>query len=201
MAFMEIILAQFNRFIKKLKHLYALLLGMLLPPVCLVCEEKLHIAEAPNICASCWPKLPFWRKDALASPILPKYVDSFNAPFVYEEPLDRLIKEFKYEDGPELAKPLARYLLKAVPPVESPLILPVPLHTKRLWKRQFNQAGLLSCEVAKKLKCKTHMHALKRVKHTPHQMGKSASARKRNLKAAFKAERHVVKGKNIVPLP
>jgi len=77
----------------------------------------------------------------------PKYFRIARAPLVYENNLLRVIHCFKYKGKIQLANPLAEILLIAFglfwEKDSIDVILPVPLHDKRLRRRGFNQAYLL----------------------------------------------------------
>lgn len=66
---------------------------------------------------------------------------------VYDRALKALICVYKYQRRPELAAPLARLLwgtlLRHWDPGEIDLLIPVPLHRRRLRERGFNQAELM----------------------------------------------------------
>jgi len=61
----------------------------------------------------------------------------------------------------------------------------VPLHSRRLWRRKYNQAALLGKELAKCMGLACQPLAIKRVKNTPRQLGSSAAARRRQMAGAF----------------
>ena len=65
--------------------------------------------------------------------------------FVWGGALAKAITRFKYEDATHLARPLGEMLRRAGPFDPLPtLIVPVPLHPRRLAERGFNQAALLA---------------------------------------------------------
>lgn len=69
------------------------------------------------------------------------------------------------------------------------ILVPVPLHWQRLWRRGFNQSELLCRQmqaICPQLKaCKTAPHMVKRIRSTVAQPGMNASQRAANLKGAF----------------
>ena len=70
---------------------------------------------------------------------------------------------------------------------ETDIIVPVPLHWWRYWRRGFNQSALLADELAK-LSHHRVVHALRRTRHTHAQSTlRSPTARLRNVKDAFAA--------------
>ena len=83
----------------------------------------------------------------------------------------------------------------------SDLIIPVPLHYKRLVSRGYNQAGWLADAVGKQAGKPVAHTALTRTRATPSQANLSARARHRNVAGAFKVaagKTGKVKGKNVL---
>ena len=69
------------------------------------------------------------------------------------------------------------------------LIIPVPLHYARLWRRRFNQSALIATALGRVAGKPVDCLALRRVRATPSQGEMpSASARRRNMQGAFRAD-------------
>ncbi|MEI6162495.1 MAG: ComF family protein, partial [Roseococcus sp.] len=68
----------------------------------------------------------------------------------YDEGAKALILPFKHRDRTELAAPLARHMARAGAELlrRADLLLPVPLHRWRLFRRRHNQAALLAARLA-----------------------------------------------------
>jgi ComF family protein len=176
------------------------LLSLVLPPTCIACETLLAPTEGLGMCSECWQKMPRWDKSIQPEPELPPFVNSFNAPFLYEDTMQQLITIFKFHDTPEYADAFARFVLHYLPHnlPENTLVIPVPIHRWRLWERGFNQSDLLAEKIAKYKQIPFSRTALLRIKHTPKQTGKSKQDRQKILRAAFQADEAQVKGKHIV---
>ena len=112
----------------------------------------------------------------------PKFFDVVRAPFFYQEPVAGLIKHFKFHKNLGLGKLITSYLIDLIIP---DLIIPVPLHPKKLKQRGFNQSILISQWMSKKLKIPVNYKILKRCKLTKTQLGLSRKERLKNLKGAF----------------
>ncbi|MBL5922556.1 DNA utilization protein GntX [Lelliottia amnigena] len=121
----------------------------------------------------------------------------------YVQPLSGLIHKLKFTGQSQLASPLARLLVlavlharrvRALPNVD--LIINVPLHSRRHWRRGYNQSDLLCRPLAHWLSCAYFSGALKRMRATAVQHRLNARLRKRNLKNAFHLELSV-KGRHI----
>jgi ComF family protein len=92
-----------------------------------------------------------------------------------------------------LEDPAARALLAT-----SDVLVPVPLHPRRLRERGFNQSALLAEEIARRTGRTVCPDALVRRVDTVPQAGLSASARRRNVKNAFAVRRRAsVAGKTV----
>ena len=70
------------------------------------------------------------------------------------------------------------------------LVVPVPLHWMRRWRRGYNQAEIIAREVAGVLGVPSDAKLLRRTRHTESQTHLDASGRVRNVAGAFKV-RHI----------
>jgi ComF family protein len=114
------------------------------------------------------------------------------AAFVYDQALVDVIHSLKYKGKVQLARPLARLLRQAYErfwadePVD--MILPVPLHGKRLRGRGFNQAELLVRRWnawASDSSPPMRTDVLRRVRATAPQAGLGRISREANIRGAF----------------
>ncbi len=106
----------------------------------------------------------------------------------YAFPWDRLIGAFKFNARAELAGALAGRLLQAVHRAEVPrpeLVLPIPLATRRLAQRGYNQAWELARPVAAALGVAADATLLTRPLDTGQQAELDRSERLLNLRTAF----------------
>ena len=78
-------------------------------------------------------------------------IDGIRSPFRFEGVMRQAIHQLKYRNIRALAAPLAEllqdYLITC--PVPADVLVPVPLHKKRLKERGYNQSGLLARELSK----------------------------------------------------
>ena len=84
---------------------------------------------------------------------------------------------------------------------QAQLLVPVPLHWFRLWRRRFNQAAALAKTIGHKTGIPVGYETLKRVKATRPQVGLTRSERAANLEKAFavnETDRPLVHGRRIV---
>jgi ComF family protein len=81
---------------------------------------------------------------------------------------------------------LARLMAARLPPLEGNwLVVPVPLHPFRLWRRGFNQSALLAREIARLRGARLRVDGLVRRKRTPVLGGLGKAARARALAGAI----------------
>ena len=143
-------------------------------PACGSCQRPFGEGSIPDgaTCAACLAKKP--RHDGIAAGTL------------YNDTSRRLVLAFKHGRRIALAPMLARLIAARLPGMDGEwLIVPVPLHRRRLWQRGFNQAVLLARELAKTTGKRLLVDALVRRKPTPSLGGLGRKARARALKGAI----------------
>jgi ComF family protein len=114
-----------------------------------------------------------------------------------------LIHAFKYGDRHDARRLFGRWLAQAGAELleGAEIIVPVPLATRRLWQRQFNQAAILGQELSRAAGVPVDALALRRVRATPSQVGLSRQQRRANLRGAFAVadrQRRKVAGRNLL---
>lgn len=142
------------------------ILNFLFPPVCINCNK-----EGEFLCSNCFNKIIITNP----RPYIP-------CSFHRNPILRKAIHKFKYSFYKDLAKPLSKLLS---PPPDA-IIVPIPLHKKRLSFRGFNQSD----ELAKHLQNKS-INLLKRTKKTLSQAKLSKFERKSNIQNSFSIDRNV----------
>ncbi|QYU69126.1 hypothetical protein J4558_02985 [Leptolyngbya sp. 15MV] len=125
-----------------------------------------------SLCAPCVAKPP--RHDGIAAATL------------YNDASRRLVLSFKHGRRIALAPMLARLMLARLPELGAEsVIVPVPLHRWRLWRRGYNQAALLAHELAGATDAGLLVDALIRTRATPALGGLGRRARRRTLAGAI----------------
>lgn len=162
-----------------------------------------------GFCSACFHNLP-WNEHACRVcagplPLLPTTVcgscarrpppfDAAFAAFQYAWPADRLLQQFKFHGrlatGRVLALALVDYLELCNAPAPD-LIVPVPLHRKRLARRGFNQAAEVARVLGPALGVPVRPVALRRTRATASQRGLGRRERRRNLRRAFECTESV----------
>jgi ComF family protein len=99
----------------------------------------------------------------------------------------RLILPFKHADRTELASVLAPHMARAGAALlrDADLLVPVPLHRGRLFRRRYNQAALLAQAVARIADRPAVPDALRRERATASLGEKSATERTAEVAGAF----------------
>jgi ComF family protein len=179
-------------------------LGLLYPPTCIACQAA--TGEPHALCAACWSGIRFIERPFcerlgtpfavdLGQPLLspaamadPPVFERARAVAEYDGTASLLVHRLKYNDRPELARALGAMMARAGAELlrEADVIVPVPLHRWRLWRRRFNQAMALSRVVAGRSGVPCDPFLLARVKRTRRQVGLTKAQRQDNLQGAFR---------------
>lgn len=171
--------------------------------LCLLCNEPAD-AQTP-LCMACETDLPWLGDQCLtcALPLLapgmtcggclhePPAFEQVAVPWVYGFPVDSLITRFKHSAnwpfGHLLAEVLGQFLQhrfeEDLPRPHA--LLPVPLATRRLRQRGFNQASMLARWLGQQLDLPCEENLLQRILDTSAQQDLDAKARQLNLRNAF----------------
>ncbi len=114
----------------------------------------------------------------------------------YDGGLRELIHLLKYEQVRPAAAVLGRLLAEAMSGLESfgiegSVVVPVPLHARKLRQRGFNQSELIAQEFIKLASGKMTLHArvLQRRRETESQIGLTRHQRRENIRGAFVVDR------------
>lgn len=194
----------------ELKGVRALMKGALrviYPPQCLCCGAV--VAQEGALCSACWPEAEFLTGavcDCCGVPVAtggdaqtagaiicddciarPKPWQRARGAMRYGGTARALVLALKYGDRPDLAPALGGWVATAARPMVSAdmVVVPVPLHPRRLIKRKYNQAALLSARVAQELGLEFLPDALRRTRHTPPQDHRSVDDRAANIADAL----------------
>lgn len=176
----------------------------ILPSSCVLCGG--FASETQNLCSLCVNDLPTYpyhcrrcarrlanHLDQICGHCLktkPPFERTFPL-FSYNPPIIQMIIQLKFKESFFCAKAFAELFLQKIcndwyknTPLPD-LIIPVPLHPKRLRARGFNQALEIAKPIGRRLGISIDCHGSLRIKNTVPQMGLSALERKQNLRAAF----------------
>jgi ComF family protein len=125
------------------------------------------------------------------------------AAFLYRATVRELVHHFKYGGKVQLRRPLGLLTARELAPFASffapQLLLPVPLHVRRLRQRGFNQAVLLGEVLARQWGVPLDRYQLLRTRWTEPQVNLSAAERVANVRGAFAvAAKHGLAGKRVL---
>ena len=115
-------------------------------------------------------------------------IDGIRSPFRFDGAIRQAIYELKYHNLRAIATPLAELLQQYLitNPIPAEILVPVPLHRKRLRERGYNQSGLLARELSKLINLPTIGDCLIRQRYAPPQARTSnVEERRSNIYDAF----------------
>ncbi len=187
-------------------------LDALLPPQCMKCGAL--VADQGGLCGVCWPKLTFLGPPQCAQCGLPFEHDfsagdsgdgmrcgdclrrppayrCARAAVAYDDESRGVLLAFKHGDRTDMTPALGGWLARAGAGLTgvADLIVPVPLHWTRLWRRRFNQSALLALALGRLADVPVDVDLLARAKRTRSQGGLGRGARRRNVQGAFRLRR------------
>lgn len=178
-------------------------LHLIYPPRCLSCGAD--VAEDFGLCAECLRDTPFVLDPACARcgvPLVgqadaetccdaclvdPPCWDRGRAAMRYDGRARAMVLALKHGDRTDLARPLGLWLARAARPLRrvDTVIVPVPLHPWRLFRRRYNQAALVAQALARDWQVDFLPDALVRTRRTPPQDHRSRAERYANLAASI----------------
>ncbi|MBJ6143908.1 ComF family protein [Hymenobacter sp. BT559] len=187
-------------------------IALFFPQACLACQAALVVGEQ-HLCTTCRAELPytdyhllpaaqnplsrrFWGKLPVAHTL--SYLR-----FLQHGRVQHLLHQLKYQGQQEVGKALGQLygaeLAAAGLGPEFDLIVPVPLHRRKLARRGYNQAAAFAAGLAATLPCSWSAAALRRTEHTASQTRKSRTERWQNVATVFEvAQPQEVTGRHIL---
>jgi ComF family protein len=195
----------------------ALLIDLLIPPRCLLCAVP--VPRGGGLCADCWGRLSFLGPPLCQRCGLPFEVEGVEASLCgaclvapprfrrarsvlrYDRVAKDLILGFKYADRTGRSPHFALWMARAGQDLldQTDLIVPVPLHPWRLFRRGYNQAALLANGLARQAGRTCCPDALARVRNTVRQGHLGRQDRRANLHGVIRMARpDVVDGRRVL---
>ncbi len=159
-------------------------LPRLLPPICQKCGKP---ESSGSRCAICWGRQT--------------EIDGIRSLFHFEGVIRQAVHELKYNNLKAisgcLAVLMANYLKDN--PMQGEVLVPVPLHPRRLRERGYNQSALLARELGKLMSLPVVEDSLHRYKDSPPQArAETVEERWRNVRAAFVCLDGQLSGRRVV---
>ena len=187
-----------------LKCSFSWLFNQLLPAACPLCSQTFppgwrepfctdclagFIALPPAHCSRC--SLPFLGQKnsshlcGRCSLTLPAFT-RVHCVGLYDLALRKAVHQFKFNQRVALDRPFAKLLTRNIPQAENfDLIVPIPLHRRRLRHRSYNQSLLLAKQLGKLRGLAVDARLLLKRQETLPQQGLSAREREQNLRNGF----------------
>jgi ComF family protein len=185
-------------------------LDLFLPQMCLGCGQ-----EGELICSRCLNTLP-----RILPPVCPKCgkpqpggilcqgcvnrhteLEGLRCPFEFEGLIREAVHQLKYKNLRSLADPLSAILYDFLQnnPFPCEILVPVPLHPRRLKERGYNQSGLLAGRLGKLAKVPVVDNCLARRKYIlPQAQTKSVAERRYNVDKAFYCRNSELRNKKVL---
>jgi competence protein ComFC len=162
-------------------------LPVITPPVCDGCGRPLDDRSGGMLCPACAG--------------VEARIDGIRSPFLFDGVLRRAIHEFKYNNlralAPVLAGMLHGYMMRN--PLPGEVLVPVPLHPRRLRERGYNQSALLARELGRLSVAPVVEGCLVRRGYAPPQVGSAGVAeRRRNVATAFACRDRRLAGRKVI---
>ena len=190
-----------------------LTLDFALPPRCPGCGTI--VADVHSFCSDCWRQIHFLGDGGCGTCGLPLQATEIEecagclarpprvartrSAVAYDDLTRGLAIRLKYGRKVAIARTMARYMAPLVAQSDNAILVPVPLHRTRLWRRGFNQAALVARELSRRLKIGTNPLLLQRTRRTPPLKGMSPLQRRKTVAGAFRvADRQAVAGKTVI---
>ena len=194
----------------QLTKLKGIALDLLFPQWCVGCGKEGHF-----LCYSCRRSLP-----RIVPPFCPQCgrpqpsgilcpgcvgwqaeIDGIRSPFRFDGIIREAIHQLKYRNLRALVVPLAELLQNYLINVSIPgeVLVPVPLHKRKLRERGYNQSQLLARELGKLINLPVVDDCLTRQKHAPPQARTSTiDERRTNVANAFACNDHRLCDKQVL---
>ncbi len=202
---------RFDRFLYFVSHVSRFtfhgLLNLLYPSTCPVCGNDSDSHRHNPLCVACWKGIERYSGPACLTcglPIVSEYATYCEScmkappPFskivyygIYAGALRKAIHLLKFKGIKRLARPIAE-LLSELPIPDADVIVPVPLHSKKLKEREFNQTALIGRHLSRQTGIPLLHEILKKDKATLPQTDVTGKERLKNVKNTFTAGKSVI---------
>ena len=143
------------------------------PPFCVKCGKPL---DKGNLCLDCEQE--------------PSQIDGIRSPFHFDGVVREAVHQLKYKNLKAIVLPLAQLMAEYLQdnPLPCDVLVPVPLHHRRIRERGYNQSSLLARELGRLVSLPVVEDSLIRKVNTPPQTRMSAEERKKNVSEAFSCD-------------
>ncbi len=167
--------------------------------ICGACRMTLSVIDPPA-CARCGRP----SSSGTHCPVCTEgeaQINGIRSPFLFDGVIRRAVHEFKYNNLRDLAPALAGMLYDYIlnNPLPGEVLVPVPLHPRRLRERGYNQSALVARELGRLSGMPVAEGCLVRSRQAPPQVRSAgAEERRRNVAAAFTCRDRRLEGKKVI---
>jgi ComF family protein len=172
--------------------------SLIFPQVCLACTEPLARGE-DHICTGCRTQLPYTDYHKLPpsdNPLARKFWGKLPVRhslsylrFLRRGRVQHLLHQLKYQGQRDIGRVLGRWYGAELSDFglapEFDLIVPVPLHPRKLAKRGYNQSDSFAEGLAQSMNIPWSASTLRRIEHTASQTSKNRTERWQNVAEVF----------------
>lgn len=183
----------------RVAKLASVCIDRLLPRMCFLCGGS---GDGGRLCAACARHLP--ERPVASCPVCalpsvddlvcgrcqrePPAFDATTALHLYVFPVDRMVQALKYRGDLSMAPYFGLDLGTVLPTRTYDLVVPMPLHARRLRERGFNQAVEIARHLAQARGLRLESESVRRVVDTPPQADLPWRERKANMRGAFECD-------------
>ncbi len=173
------------------------LIGLLYPEICAGCIRNDPLNEH-IFCVECLSSLSFTAAHAIEDPRIEQHFWG-RIPFEYGMSMlyfvpggatQQLLFQIKYKGRKDFAEKIGEWygskILTGPRYTPADLIVPVPLHPRKLQKRGYNQSAHFAKGLARSLKVPLDARCLERIRETPSQTNRTRFERLENMEDAFR---------------
>lgn len=156
------------------------------PSRCALCDRFLQEDPTIRVCGGCEASLKRLESDFNSVHLSTTWFDRARSVFPFEGGIRDALHGLKYEQRFDVINVLSGFLSQEARCMEHcDLIMPIPLHKRRLRTRGYNQAALLARPLAKGLGCALDVRSLVRTKDIGSQVGRELDERLEMVKGIF----------------
>jgi ComF family protein len=163
-------------------------IDMIGPPICTQCGVRFDVpVSSDTLCPACLVEPPAF--------------DAARSVFVYNDQSREMVLSFKHADQTHLVRSFVPWMARAGAEIftDGMIVVPVPLHRLRLFRRRYNQSALLAQGLARHFGTSYRPDVLVRVRSTPSQGHLTRVQRFDNVTGAFQVpDRAMVSGVDIM---
>ncbi len=158
---------------------------------CYLCSKQLS-DERVEYCYDCLERIR--KKDV--------FFERCVAPLRYNADMRCTMEKLKYSNKREYAEFFAECVVRVydglIKDWEADILIPVPIHMRRMVKRGYNQAALIAKHINKELRLEIMEDVLVRTRNTVVQNKLNDKDRRKNVTGAFKIQKNVVQYKKVI---